>query len=56
MMGWGIVFAVKKYPHRIAFFIIVLTLPDIPDECTQKKYRNAEARQGEKDDHAHIIP
>jgi len=55
MMRRSIVFAVKKYSDGIAFFIIVLPLPDTPDECAQENERNAEAGQGEKNDHAHEI-
>jgi len=52
----GIVFGlIKKYSDRVALFIVVLALPDIPDKGAQKKKGNAEAGQGEKDDHTHEI-
>jgi len=50
----GIVFGlIKKYSDRVAFFIVVLALPDIPDKGAQEKKGNAEADQGEKDNHTH---
>ena len=50
----GIVFGlIKKYSDRVTFFIIVLALPDIPDKGAQEKKGNAEADQGEKDNHTH---
>jgi hypothetical protein len=54
MMRRGIFFRlIKKYSDRVAFFIVVLALPDIPDKGTQKEKGNAEADQGEKDNHTH---
>jgi hypothetical protein len=50
----GIVFRlIKKYSDRVTFFIVVLALPDIPDKGTQKKKGDAEADQGEQDNHTH---